>query len=45
MSETGEPITPMTKLEYTITWAIAMALGLALARYFLVNPILEALPK
>ena len=45
MSETGEPVVSMTKLEYVIIWAVALAIGLALARFFLVNPILEALAK
>jgi len=42
VSETGEPITDMTKLEYCILWAVALTVGLFAARYVLVQPILDA---
>lgn len=43
MSETGKPIVDMTKAEYILTWVLALAVGLFLARYVLVQPILDAL--
>ena len=33
----------MTKAEYILTWVLALAVGLFLARYVLVQPILDAL--
>lgn len=45
LSDTGKPVVDMTKLEYVVTWAVALAVGLALARFFLVNPILDVLTK
>lgn len=35
----------MTKLEYSVLWAVALAVGLALARWLLVQPILDALAR
>jgi hypothetical protein len=43
--ETGEPITEMTKTEYTILWMVALMIGLVAARWYLVQPILDALHK
>ncbi len=43
--ETGKPVVDMTKTEYILTWVLALAVGLFLARYVLVQPILDALAK
>jgi hypothetical protein len=41
--ETGEPVTQMTKTEYVTLWVVGLLIGLASARFVLVQPILDAL--
>jgi len=45
VSETGKPVVDMTKVEYILTWVLGMAVALFLARYVLVQPILDALAR
>jgi hypothetical protein len=41
--ETGIPVVAMTQTTYWARWALAGLIAFALARYFLVQPILDAI--
>lgn len=41
--ETGKPITEMTKTEYVLLWATSGVIFMLAARWFLVQPVIDAL--
>ena len=41
----GRPVVQMSETEYWVKWMIAGAVGLLLARWVLVQPILDALHR